>query len=990
MAREPRASGPATSTGPLIPRARTPVDQRRVDSVLDTKVSVPVPAMPVLPRPRLFDALTAASEHRVTVVNASAGAGKTLLLASWLSWSTNLRGAWVSFDRTDNEPKVFWSYLVEALRRACADREGSVFGDLAGSDLASDRFPERLLDALAELDEPVVLVIDQAHEITDWRLLTGLEFVLRHAPSTLRLIFSGRGLPAIPLARLRVAGDLADIGAVDLACTPIEAAELFALFDAPLDPSEIAGVLDRTEGWMAGLRLAGLWWQAQPGARRDPSEFTGEESLVADYLGDEVVGARSSRIRQFLLRTCVVDRVCAELADALTGETDGGETLDALERENALVTAVGSHRTWYRYGPLLREFLSHQLRREIPEEIPALHRQAARWFAHQGHVVEAARHAVAARDWALAGSLLVPDGYRALASGEATELDHLLARIPTDEVRANPDLAAVCAHARLSAADPDGAEAFLRIAEASSASAPAGGVRADDDGELARRLKVSEMRLHQACLRGRVDTALVTTAYALLDEARESGLAAASQHELGTVAYWLGISELWTGRTTAARAVLEQALPRLSDNGFTTWERLAHGWVALLNAAEGRLGAAERALAARPTTMQTSMAATTGGATSGAAIAGATPSTAGRVPVARTAPGAVPVRTGRAARTASDAAARVPAETVPTVPAAPMAGAADPMATLHGLARVLVDVERDRLDQAWTTLSALGTATGPAGSDNPAYPPLGELVGLLRARVLIHQGDLTAAKAELAGAKHAATRLGPHVEQYAALLDVEIQLHEGSTVRAREILAAAAAAFPHGRRAADAVAEGRLHLAGGDPAAALEAVTPCLSGTAAETRLLDTVAALLVAATAHRRLGTQAAATGFLERALTLAREDGLIRVFLDAGRGVRALLTVVIAPEGPHAGFRSSLLHRFDVQPAATWKSPEQSVRLTASERAVLRYLPSHLTNEEIAQDLCLSVNTVKSHLRTLYRKLGVTCRREAIARALQQELLR
>ena len=261
---------------------------------------------------------------------------------------------------------------------------------------------------------------------------------------------------------------------------------------------------------------------------------------------------------------------------------------------------------------------------------------------------------------------------------------------------------------------------------------------------------------------------------------------------------------------------------------------------------------------------------------------------------------------------------------------------------------------------------------------------------MFRARVLFYQGDVLAARAELAAAKDAAARLRSQVEQAAALLEIEVLLQEGATARAEEVLTAARASERCQSVASHAVALGRVHLAAADPTGALAAVTPCLSGQTARTRVVDTVGALLVAATAHRRLGAQVPAAEFLERALALAERDGLVRVFLDAGRGVRALLTVLIAPEGPHAGFRTALLHRFDVAPAASWKPPEQSVRLTASERAVLRYLPSHLTNEEIAQDLCLSVNTVKSHLRTLYRKLGVTSRREAIARALQLDLLR
>ncbi|MEQ7006259.1 LuxR C-terminal-related transcriptional regulator [Actinopolymorpha sp. B17G11] len=913
-----------------------------------------MPAVPVLPRPRLFHALTDATERRVTVLNASAGAGKTMLLASWSAWSTGQRVAWVSCDRNDNEPKVFWACVVEALRRVCG-RGSESLGQLAGhDDLADPQFAERLLDTLAPLDDPVVLVLDQAHEITDWRLLAGLEILLRHAPPTLRLVLSGRGFPALSLARLRVAGELADIGPAELACTPAETRDLFALFGLDLAPPQIAGLLERTGGWMAGLRLATLWWQAQPPQRRDPAGFTGDEPLVADYLSDEVVGSRSSQLRRFLLRTCVVDRVTGELADVLTGGSDGQKTLDVLERENALVVPVGRQRTWYHYSPLLREFLTDRIGREMPDEIAGLHRLAAGWLSRRGFLVDAARNAAAAGDWRLAGTLLAGDGDRASANGEGAALEPLLAGIPADEIAANPELAAVCATARLNAGDPDGAEAFLSVSSGPVVSGPdgSGPDRSGPDGSgmadggttthdlssstapaeavdgLAREVKVTELRLHQGCLRGRVDATVMTRAHQLLDDMGGAGLRSHHRNGLAGLAYWLGIAELWNGHLSAARTSLARAVPLLAENGFGRWERRAHAWLALLDAVDGRLERAERAIRGE-----------------------------------RSEPPSDPVR------------------------------------LLYDMAQVVIDVERDRLDQAWNLLATIAVPPGEdaadaAGDAGSADPPLWELYGLLRARILIHQGDLGAARAEIATAKDDAVRLRTQVKRYATLLEIDIALQEGNPVQGRAILSAATDPRRVGGSdstpAAVRVADGRLHLASGDPAAALDAVTPCLSGTSAETRLVDTVAALLVAATAQRRLGTQASATGYLEQALALGRDDGLVRVFLDAGRGVRALLTVVIPPEGPHASFRSALLHRFDVQPTATWKSPDQTVRLTASERAVLHYLPSHLTNEEIAQDLCLSVNTVKSHLRTLYRKLGVGSRREAIARALQLELLR
>ncbi|GAA5024907.1 LuxR C-terminal-related transcriptional regulator [Actinopolymorpha pittospori] len=910
----------------LVPQARRPVDPTR-QGLLDAKVSIPEPAMPVLPRQRLFDVLTAAARRRVTLLNASAGSGKTMLLSSWLNCALPSRAAWVSFDRNDNEPKVFWSYVVESLRRACVE-DGDPFSGLTGEDPGSERFPQTLLDAVAQLTAPVTLVLDQAHEITNWRLLTGLEVLIHHAPPTFRLVLSGRGQPALPLARLRVAGELADVGSADLACTPEETRDLLASFGIELGERDLARVWERTEGWMTGLRLAALWWGSQPAGRRDMAAFTGDEPLVADYLDDEILGAQSARTRRFLLLTPLVDRLNGDLADALTGEHDGAQTLDTLDRDNALVTSTGAHRSWYRYGPLLREFLSYRLRREMPEQIPELQRKAARWFAEQGLVVDAARSAVAARDWGLAAEILVRDGYRTFANGEGADLEPLLAMVPGDEVRGSAELAALCAHVRLGAADADGAEAFLRLAEA-DAPGP------DREHRLLRRIRCAELRLRQSCLRGQVGPEEVALGHALLGESRDAGLAAACQADVGALAYWLGVAELWRGALPEARKVLEHALPRLAEGGLALWEGRTQAWLTLVNALEGRLDAAERALGSRPD-----------------------------------GPPRDPEANGS--------------------PRAATEGSSGSGSLVLDLARAQVELERDRLDQAWTLLERHRQPGHVGDSADRADPPVAEMLGVFRARVLLYQGDVSAARAELAAAKDAAVRLRSQVEHAAALLEIEVLLQEGATARAEEVLTAARSSERCESVASHAVALGRVHLAAADPNAALAAVTPCLSGQTVRTRVVDTVGALLVAATAHRRLGAQAPAAEFLERALALAERDGLVRVFLDAGRGVRALLTVLIAPEGPHAGFRTALLHRFDVAPAASWKPPEQSVRLTASERAVLRYLPSHLTNEEIAQDLCLSVNTVKSHLRTLYRKLGVTSRREAIARALQLDLLR
>jgi LuxR family maltose regulon positive regulatory protein len=254
--------------------------------------------------------------------------------------------------------------------------------------------------------------------------------------------------------------------------------------------------------------------------------------------------------------------------------------------------------------------------------------------------------------------------------------------------------------------------------------------------------------------------------------------------------------------------------------------------------------------------------------------------------------------------------------------------------------------------------------------------------------VLAARGAYPAARSELLAGHDPGVDRRSHLRHHTDLAEAEILLAAGDLVRARVVLTEAVAHCPTPNFAMNTVPLGRLCLAEGDAAAALEAVTPCLEGCTADTRLVDTIGAHLVAAVAHRRLGRPAVATEHLETALALSEPDQAIRVFLTAGRTIRSLLTMAVPPSGPFANLRAVLLHHFETQ-SASRLPPLAPVQLTASEAAVLRYLPLHLTNEEIADDLCLSVNTVKSHLRTLYRKLGAVRRREAIARARQLGLL-
>ncbi|MDF2739778.1 MAG: ATP-dependent transcriptional regulator, MalT-like, LuxR family, partial [Actinomycetia bacterium] len=307
------------------------------------------PAMPgrVVERPRLFKLLDTGVERPVTLVAAPAGSGKTLLLTSWMSAASPPREvAWLSLDRGDNDPVRFWAYVLAALGRSGAVPADSGLRAVQPSPGDDDALPPSLLHGLEELASPVVLVLDDVHELTEPRVLDGLDFLIRHAPPQLRLVLSTRADPPLALHRLLVSGQLTQLRGADLAFTVPEVDELLAGYDyrPRLSDDDLAVLQARTEGWAAGLRLAAVSMQHQPDLHRFVMELAGDDRSLAGYLVSEVLEQQPAELRGFLLRTCVVGELSGELADALTGRDDGERTLARLERANAFVMALGSRR----------------------------------------------------------------------------------------------------------------------------------------------------------------------------------------------------------------------------------------------------------------------------------------------------------------------------------------------------------------------------------------------------------------------------------------------------------------------------------------------------------------------------------------------------------------------------------------------------------------------------------------------------------------------
>jgi LuxR family maltose regulon positive regulatory protein len=347
----------------------------------------------VVSRPRLFERLAAAA--RVTVVSAPPGSGKTVLLRSWIS-EADVAGsaAWVPVGRGERDPQQFWLSVLGALRQT-APGSALVHAVTAAPVLDGQAIVERLLTDLAPLRERIWLVIDDMHELGTAEALRQLELLMMRAPPGLRFVLATRHDVRLGLHRLRLEGELAEIREHDLQFTLEEARELFDA--AGVELPDAALLVERTEGWAAGLRLAALSLAGHPDPERFAAEFSGSERTVAEYLLAEVLERQSEEVRQLLLRTSVLERVNGELADLLTGDSSGERVLQDLVEANAFVVALDAARSWFRYHYLFADLLQRELRRTAPGEVAALHRAAAGWFARHGFPVEAVRHAQGAR-----------------------------------------------------------------------------------------------------------------------------------------------------------------------------------------------------------------------------------------------------------------------------------------------------------------------------------------------------------------------------------------------------------------------------------------------------------------------------------------------------------------------------------------------------------------------------------------------------------------
>ena len=872
------------------------------------------PATPrLVDRGELLAALDRAAAGKVTILSAPAGSGKTSLLRAWANRSGQPHGlAVLQVQRDQHDAQQFWLALLDSVRQATGADSGAE--PSAGTpDFNAPAMAGRVLSELADTRDGITFVIDDLHELHSPEALVQLTRLLTNLPPHVHAMLATRHDVRLRLHQLRLAGELAEIRAADLRFSERETRELLEASGIALSEAGVALLHQRTEGWAAGLRLAAIALAGHPDPERFVAEFSGSDRMVAEYLLAEMLDRQPDDVQDLLLRTSLLDRVNGELADLLTGRPGSEQILLSLEDANAFVESLGPERTWFRYHHLLADFLRLELRRTLPEEVPALHRRAAGWFTVQGQVANAVRHTQAAGDWADAARLLADHSFSLTLDGQAQTMQALLRAFPPGAD--HPELALVRAMGDLAQGRLDEAAAYLAVAETYAEAAPPGRQRRLRVAVASLQLSLARRRGHLA---GVIEQArfLASPVTGQSDEdiALGSDLRAVALMNLGTAEAWtLGLPEA----PDAERHLREGAdLAREIGRPYLEVGCLA------------QLGFASLVLHPFATTQ-------------------------------------------RRCREAIALAERHGWGAEPVIAPA-----------LIMLAATLIWTGEFDEGERWLqrTRQALQTDTGP-----DITLLLHQTAGLLHAgrgrhhEALEEFGAAEYRGSQLADSQALATRTTRWLPATQARL--------GMTGEARALLAA----LDDERASSGEIRNARavICLAEGNPAAALAAVADVLDGTAPVLGDVTVMEAHLLAGLAHRQLGDQRAASQAAERALALAEPDRLVLPF--AMTGSRELLEALPRHQTAHGALLADIL---DVlhgsSPAAKEQSPSPPTEeLSPGELRVLRYLPTNLSRPEIASELSVSLNTVGTHLRSIYAKLQVRDRSSAVQRARELRLL-
>ena len=981
--------------------------------VLETKLYAARVRGRSVPRPRLTRRVADGATGRLLLVSAPAGFGKTTALAQWVqaldsdrratgreseisgapddhsnegrekprTHSSEPAVAWLSLDASDNDPRTFSRYLLAAFHAAApvlafdqSDADPRARAGPAAADETS--VLANLLNDVADLAHDVVLVLDDYHVITAPQVHELLIFLIEHAPPQLHIAIATRVDPPLPLARLRVRGDLTEVRAADLRFTTAETHAYFNdAMQLQLTESQVAALGERAEGWVAALQLAALSMDGRDDLDAFIGGFSGDDRYIVDYLVEEVLQRQPDAVRKFLLDTAVLDRLTGPLCDALTGRNDGHRTLETLERANMFLVPLDSQRRWYRYHHLFADVLRARGLDEQAAQVPQLHQAASRWYSDHGQLGAAIDHALAGHDTDRAADLI--QSAIAQSRRERTEatMRTWLQQLPAEVVAERPALGVALAGARLASGQTDGVAELLEDADRRLAGAGESAALDTMTRHAPGWVEVYRSGLAQA--NHDTDSTLLHARMALdrLDPDDDIGRAAASA--------LLGLASWARGDLDAAYDAYAASQANFKTAGFLTDVLGCAVVLANIRKTQGRL---QDALATHIDAL-------------------------------------------------NFVTSRLTAQRQPDP--TPGHNHASAVNSLRGIVDTFIgmaDIHRERgdLDEAARLLHAAETAGDGAGLPRARYRRY-----VVAALLQQAHGNLDAADALLGTAERLyVDDFHPDVAPVAATR-ARLWVRQGriddalAWARSRNLTLADDVVFLREYehltlvRAELALAQDRAPAQGPGTGARLEEILGLLDrllraatagnrdGTVIDTLVQRAIA--LTLSTNSRSLKRSDASLQSFERALSMAEPEQYGRTFLDEGAAVLALLDDA-ARAGIHADYVRRLHDLHDPVPGTDIASVVDIANgsheraglatltgvgagaggavvvesLSPRERDVLRLLASELNGPDIARELVLSLNTVRTHTKNIYAKLGVTNRRAAVRRAHELNLLR
>ena len=902
----------------------------------------------LVPRQNLIEQLNLGhqSGHKLTLICAPAGFGKTTLVSEWAAdlqlaaasdSQTSYALAWLALDEGDNDPTRFLAYFIAAVNQV----EGleTAVGEEALGMLQSSQPPPpeailiSLLNDITIISEKIVFVLDDYHLIDAQDVHNALTYLLEHLPPQLHLVIATRDDPNLPLARLRARGQLTELRAMDLRFSTNEAAEfLNQVMNLALSSEEIAALESRTEGWIAGLHLAAVSMQGRDDTQSFIKSFTGSHRFVLDYLIEEVLEQETTNVQNFLLQTAVLNRFSGPLCDALTGQDDSQATLELLERANLFIIPLDEERQWYRYHHLFSDLLKLRLRQKHPDQVPILHYVASVWYEHNGFIDEAIEHALRAADFARMTHLVEEHVDAVWQRGEHSKLRRWLGKLPGELIGGKPQLSIIYAWYLFAMGRQDEAEKTLQAAEkkldpaanSQSETRPQTGSSLPDCSRRQLRGRAAAVRAFMASFRGDI-AGIIQYAHEALEYLPEQDTAWRSITALA-----LGDAQGFKGDMPAAYAARLQALQACQAAGSTYYILLASMKVAITLRSQGRLQETieicrqQKQLANENGLSQTS---------------------------------------------------------------------------LFGLILLVwseVLVEINDLDQA-INLAQKGADLSKRGKDQ-AMAGWGSMCLI---RILFSTGDLTGVQEIIQQMEHKAqvTNVPPWIMRQTAAWQMRLWLEQDKLEAVsqwlvdRELERDAAANKPLLEidyfALFDYILLARIQIVQGHLDEATKLLQQLLTAAESGGRTTRVIEIHILQALAYQRAGDLSQAMIPLKQAFTLAETEGFVRIFLDEGPPMAHLLYEAFS-RGIHPDYTQRLLAHLSTDIKLQTNPTESQVPKTGlidplSEREIeiLQLIAQGLSNREIAARLFLSLNTVKVHNRNIFSKLDAHTRTQAVARA-------